>query len=83
MGMSLSGESENQTTVFGKKNGSTALIVPSKQGLAGAIARIISPMSKMRVTRFRPMATTCRVISVRAGASVLVTKSVIKPYSVP
>ena len=38
MGMSLSGESENQTTVFGKENGSTALIVPSKQGLAGAIA---------------------------------------------
>jgi len=38
LGPSLSGELEIQTSVFGKRNGITALIVPSKQGLAAAIA---------------------------------------------
>jgi hypothetical protein len=54
MGMSLVGETEIQTTVLCKENVITAPVIASKRGLAGAIARIISPMPKMRVTRFRP-----------------------------
>jgi hypothetical protein len=38
MGVSLGSELEIQTSVFDKKNGITALMVPSKQGLAAAIA---------------------------------------------
>jgi hypothetical protein len=38
MGVSLFSELEIQTSVFGKKNGITAPIVPSKQGLAAAVA---------------------------------------------
>jgi hypothetical protein len=38
MGVRLLSELEIQTTIFGKKNGITAPIVRSKQGLAVAIA---------------------------------------------
>jgi hypothetical protein len=38
MGASMFSELEIQTTIFGKKNGITAPIVRSKQGLAIAIA---------------------------------------------
>jgi hypothetical protein len=48
MGMSLSSESEIQTTVLGKKNGITVPIPPSKQGLAGAVARMSGNAYRVR-----------------------------------
>jgi len=55
MGVSLSSELEIQMSILGKKNGITAPIVPSKQGLAAAIAGSSCIRSPAR-TRSRALA---------------------------